>query len=146
MKGYYGNPQATAEVIKDGWLYTGDIGKVDEDDCLFITGRKKEVIIAKGQNIYPIDIEGMLSGHPKVAEVAVLAVPDEMRGEVVWAVISLKEGEVATEQEIKQFCLERMANYKTPKQVIFVDSLPKTTTGEIDKERIRKDLSIPPLF
>lgn len=146
MKGYYNNPQATAEVIKDGWLYTGDIGKVDEDGHLFITGRKKEIILVKGQNICPSDIESVLCNHPKVAEAAVIGIADEMRGEVVGAVISLKEGEVATEQEIKQFCLERIVNYKVPKQVIFLDALPRTATGKIDKETIRDCLSIPPPF
>ncbi len=146
MKGYYDSPQATAEVIKGGWLYTGDIGKVEEDGYLFITGRKKETMIVKGQNIHPSDIESVLYTHPKVAEAAVMGIPDEIRGEVVGAVISLKEGEVATEQEIKQFCLERIVNYKVPKQVIFLDSLPRTTAGEIDKKSIRSSQSIPPLF
>jgi len=138
MKGYYNNPRATTEVIRDGWLYTGDIGKIDEDGELFILGRKKEMIIAKGQNIYPSDIEDVLYTHPKVAEAAVVGIPDELRGEVIRAVISLKAGEAATEQEIKRFCLERIANYKVPKQVIFSDSLPKTATGRIRKEDLKK--------
>jgi len=138
MKGYYNNPRATAETIRDGWLYTGDIGRADEDGELFILGRKKEMIIAKGQNIYPSDIEGVLYTHPKVAEAAVVGIPDELRGEVVRAIISLKAGETATEQEIKRFCLERLANYKVPKQVIFLDSLPKTATGKICKEDLKK--------
>ncbi len=138
MKGYYNNPRATAETIRDGWLYTGDIGRVDEDGELFILGRKKELIIAKGQNIYPSDIEDVLYTHPKVAEAAVVGIPDELRGEVIRAIISLKAGEVATEQEIKRFCLERIANYKVPKQVLFLDSLPKTDTGKIRKEDLKK--------
>ncbi len=138
MKGYYNNPRATAETIKNGWLYTGDIGKFDEDGELFILGRKKELIIAKGQNIYPSDIEDVLYNHPKVAEAVVVGIPDELRGEVIRAVISLKAGETATEQEIKRFCLERIANYKVPKQVLFLDSLPKTATGKIRKEDLEK--------
>jgi len=138
MNGYYNNPQATAETIKDGWLYTGDIGKVDRDGELFILGMKKEMIIAKGQNIYPGDIEDVLYAHPKVAEAAVVGVPDELRGEVIKAFVSLKAGEVATEQEIKRFCLRHIANYKVPKQVIFLDSLPRTATGEIRKEDLKK--------
>jgi long-chain acyl-CoA synthetase len=138
MKGYYNNPRATAEAIKNGWLYTGDIGRVDENGELFILGRKKEMIIAKGQNIYPSDIEDVLYTHPKVAEAAVVGIPDELRGEVIRTVISLKAGEAATEQEIKRFCLERIANYKVPKQVIFLDSLPKTATGKIRKEDLKK--------
>ena len=135
---YYNNPRATAETIRDGWLYTGDIGKVDGDGELFILGMKKEMIIAKGQNIYPGDIEDVLYTHPKVAEAVVVGIPDELRGEVIRAVVSLKAGEVATEQEIKRFCLGRIANYKVPKQVVFLDSLPRTATGEIRKEDLRK--------
>ncbi len=138
MKGYYNNPRVTAETIRNGWLYTGDIGKADEDGELFILGRKKEMIIAKGQNIYPSDIEDVLYTYPKVAEAVVVGIPDELRGEVVRAVISLKAGEAATEQEIKRFCLERIANYKVPKQIIFLDSLPKTTTGKIRKKDLKK--------
>ncbi len=137
MKGYYNNPQTTAEAIRDGWLYTGDIGRVDADGYLFILGRKKETIIVKGQNIYPSDIEDVLYTHPKVAEVVVVGIPDELRGEVVRAVISLKKGEATTEEEIKRFCRKHMADYKVPKQVIFIDSLPKTATGQIRKEDLR---------
>ncbi|MFC1949001.1 class I adenylate-forming enzyme family protein [Chloroflexota bacterium] len=143
MKEYYNNPQATSEVIKNGWLYTGDIGKFGQEGNLFVTGRKKEIIILKGQNIEPDDIEPVLSMHPKVAEAAVIGIPDEMRGEIVGAVVSLKEGEKATEQEIKKFCHERVIGYKVPKQVFFMDSLPRTAGGKIDKTAIRQRLSIP---
>ena len=136
MQGYYGNPQATAAVIKDGWLYTGDIGRVGADGNLFFLGRKKEMIIAKGQNIYPGDIEEVLLTHPKVAEATVIGVPDKLREQVARAVISLKEGESITEQEIIRFCREYIADYKLPKQIIFVDSLPKTSTGRIRKEEL----------
>jgi long-chain acyl-CoA synthetase len=137
MKGYYNNSQATAEVIKNGWLHTGDIGKVDGEGWLFLlAGRKKDIIIAKGQNIYPSDIEQVLATHPKVAEVAVVGVPDEVRGETPRAFVRLKAREVATEQEIKRFCLERLANYKVPREVIFTDSLPRTAAGRIDKKSL----------
>ena len=141
MRGYYRNPQATTAVIRDGWFDTGDVGKVDEDGYLFLLGRKKEIIITKGQNIYPGDVEGVLQTHPKVAEAAVVGVPDEVRGEIVRAVISLKKGESITEQEIIRFCREYLADYKLPKQVIFMDSLPKTATGEIRKEELVEPLS-----
>jgi long-chain acyl-CoA synthetase len=125
MEGYYNNPKATASVIKSGWLYTGDIGRVDEEGWLFLSaGRKKDMMIAKGQNIYPGDIEKVLAEHPKVAEVGVVGIRDEVRGETPRAIIRLKPGEVATEQEIKKFCLERLANYKVPREVVFSDSLP----------------------
>jgi long-chain acyl-CoA synthetase len=127
MKGYYNNPEATAEVIKSGWLHTGDIGRIDEEGWLFLSaGRKKDVIIAKGQNIYPSDIEKVLAGHPKVAEVGVVGIRDEVRGETPRAIIRLKAGEVATEQEIKKFCLKHLANYKVPREVVFTGSLPET--------------------
>ena len=137
MKGFYNNPQATALVIKDGWLYTGDIGKVDEDGYLFIVGRKKAMIIVKGQNVFPSDIEEVLHTNSKVAEAMVVGIPDELRGEIVRAVISLKEGEVATEEEIKRFCRQHLANYKVPKQIMFVDSLPRTATGKIRREDLK---------
>ena len=125
MNGYYNNPGATAGVIKRGWLYTGDIGRVDEEGWLFLSaGRKKDMMIAKGQNIYPGDIEKVLAGHPKVAEVGVVGIRDEVRGETPRVIIRLKPGEVATEQDIKKFCLGRLANYKVPREIVFTDSLP----------------------
>lgn len=142
MKGYYGNPQATAEVIKNGWLYTGDIGRIDEDGYLFILDKKKDMIIVAGQNIYADDIEEVLYTHPKVAEVAVVGIPDKLRGEAVKAFIRLKEGAVATEREIKQFCRERLADFKVPKQIVFMASLPKTISGKIRKE-VLKQMSRP---
>jgi long-chain acyl-CoA synthetase len=146
MRGYYKNPQATVEAIKDGWLCTGDIGKADNEGNLYVTGRKKDIIIVKGQNINPRDIESVISTHPKVAEVAVIGIPDKLRGEVIGAVVSLRGGTEATEHEIKQYCLDRMVSFKAPKQVIFVESLPRNAAGEIDKESIRNLLSIPALF
>ncbi len=125
MSGYYNNPQATAEVIRNGWLHTGDIGKMDEDGYLYITGRKKPMLILKGQNIYPSDIEAVLSTHPKIAKVKIMGVPDEWRGEIVRAVIVLKEGETATEAEIRQFCQPRMADYKVPREIVFAHALPE---------------------
>jgi long-chain acyl-CoA synthetase len=144
MSGYYNNPQATAEVIKNGWLHTGDIGKVDEAGNLYITGRKKDIIIVKGQNIHPVDVETVLFQHPEVAEAAVIGIPDEMRGEVVGAVISLKAGAKAGESELRRWCSDRLASYKVPKQFIFYPSLPRTAMGQIDKAAIRRKLSIPP--
>lgn len=146
MQGYYNNSQVTGRVIKDGWLHTGDIGRVDEDGNLFITGREKATIIVKGQNIHPGDVESVLHTHPKVAEAVVMGIPDELRGEIIGAFVVLKEGEVVTEQEIRQFCLGHLAAYRAPKQVIFLDSLPRTTSGEIDQESIREHFSIPPVF
>ena len=122
MDCYYNNPRDTAKAIKNGWLYTGDIGIIDEDGYLFITGRKKNMIILKGQNIYPDDIEEVLLTHPKIAEAKVIGVPDKLRGEIVRASIKLKDGTEATEQEIKHFCLEHMADYKAPREIVFTRS------------------------
>ena len=146
MKEYYHNPEATAKVIKDGWLYTGDIGRIDDDHNVFITGRKKDMIIIKGQNIYSSDIENVLLRHPKTAEAAALSIPDLLRGEIIGAAIVLKPGTKATEQEIKGFCLDHLANYKVPKQFFFVESLPTAAAGQIDKDILRRRLSLPPVF
>ena len=146
MAGYYANPEATAETLKSGWLHTGDIGKMDEAGNLFIIGRKKDIIIVKGQNIHPGDVEAVLYQHPDVAEAAVIGIPDEMRGEVVGAVVSLKAGATATESDIKRLCLERLASYKVPKQLFFLASLPRSAAGNIDKGSIRRQLSLPSMF
>ena len=146
MKGYYNNPEDTDKFIKDGWLYTGDIGMKDKDGYLYITGRSKDTIIVKGQNIYPADVESVLAEMPEVAEVAVMGIPDRMRGEVIGAVINLREGVEVTEQAIRQFCLERIASYKIPKQIIFSEPMPRSDSGEIDKDMLRERLSIPPVF
>lgn len=140
MSRYYKSPHDTAEMIKHGWLYTSDIGRMDGEGNLFLTGLKKDMIIAKGQNIYPSDIETVLLDHQKVSDAAVTGIPDEMRGEVVGAAVVLKAGETVTEQEIKNFCLEHLANFRVPKQVIFLDSLPRTEDGRINKQVIRKHL------
>ena len=141
ISGYYNNPQATAETIKNGWLYTGDIGRVDEDGYLFITGRKKKMIILKGQNVYPNEVEQILLTHPKIAATKVIGMPDRLRGEVVSAIVALKPGEIATEQEIRHFCQERMADYKSPKQVIFVDSIPQAVPTKHGEKIIRHYLT-----
>jgi long-chain acyl-CoA synthetase len=137
MNGYYHRSQVTAVTIKDNWLYTGDIGRMDKDGCLFIMGRKKEIIIVKGENVHPSDIEEILHMHPKVDESVVVGVPDEMRGEVVRAILSLKEGEKATEGELKIFCRKHMAKYKVPRQIIIVDALPRDSNGKIHKEDLK---------
>jgi long-chain acyl-CoA synthetase len=146
MKGYYNNPAATAEVIRNGWLHTGDMGRMDRDGNLYITGRKKETIIVKGQNINPSDIEAVLGKHPRVADSVVLGIPDKLRGEVVGAVVALKPGETATEAELRQFILERLISYKVPKQIFFMSPLPRTADGRVDKEAIRQRLKLPPVF
>ncbi len=125
MTGFYNKPEATAKVIKNGWLHTGDIGKLDEDGLLYITGRKRRMLILKGQNIFPDDIESVLAAHPGIAEVRILGVIDLIRGETVKALVKLKPGETASEQEIRRYCQEHMADYKLPREVAFVDVMPE---------------------
>ncbi|MFH0846968.1 MAG: AMP-binding protein [Chloroflexota bacterium] len=117
--GYYNKPEVTERTIKEGWLRTGDLGRFDRDGELFITGRIKEMIKVKGQNIYPSDIEKVLSHHPAVAQVKVVGEPEELRGEIVKAIVRLKDGKKATEEELRRFCLSYIANYKIPKKVVF---------------------------
>jgi len=125
MSSFYNKPGATAEIMRGGWLHTGDVGRIDEDGYLFITGRKRRILILKGQNIFPSDIEDILNAHPKIAEARIVGVPDIIRGETVKALIRLKPGETATEQEIRQYCQGRMADYKLPREIIFTDTLPE---------------------
>lgn len=146
MKGYYNKPEATAEVVQNGWLYTGDIGHIDSKGNVFITGRKKDLIIPKGQNIAPSDIEEVILQSPKVEEAAVLGVPDDPRGEVIVAVIRLKPGQTAADTEIRRLCVENLANFKIPREYIFVDFPLKNKEGVIDKAAIRDRLSLPPVF
>ncbi|MDF2626721.1 MAG: long-chain fatty-acid-CoA ligase [Symbiobacteriaceae bacterium] len=131
MKGYWNKPEETAEILKDGWLYTGDIGKMDEDGYLYIVDRKKDMIIAGGFNIYPREIDEILFQHPAVLEACSVGLSDEYRGETVKAFVVLKPGATATEQEILDFCKERLAAYKRPKAVEFIEALPKSTVGKV---------------
>ncbi len=138
MKGYWNNPEATRESIKDGWFYTGDMGKKDEDGYFYIVDRKKDMVIVGGMNVYPRQVEEVLYTHPKVLEAAVIGIEDKLRGELPVAIIVLKENQLVTEKEIIEYCKERLANYKVPKKVEFVTALPKTATGKILKRELKK--------
>ena len=131
MKGYWNRPEETEMVLHNGWLYTGDLAKMDEDGFFFIVDRKKDMIIAGGFNIYPRDIEEVLYEHPKVKEAVCYGVSDPYRGQTVKVAIVLKEGESATEEEIIEFCRSRLARYKIPKLIEFRDSLPKSLIGKV---------------
>lgn len=137
MKGYYKREDETKKTLKDGWLYTGDIGYQDEDGFYYIVDRKKDMIIRGGMNIYPKQIEEVLYQLPGVLEVAVIGVPDEKYGEEVEAFVVQKEGYSLTEAEVKEFCQRKMANYLCPKRVHFIDSLPKNSVGKITKGVLR---------
>ncbi len=139
MKEYWNNPQETAGQLKDGWLYTGDIAVEDEDGYLFIVDRKKDMIIAGGFNIYPREIDEVLFQHPKVLEAVSIGIPDPYRGETVKAFIVMKPGEKATEEEIINFCKEKLAAYKVPKSVEFRDSLPKSAIGKVLRKILRTE-------
>ncbi|MEH7131141.1 long-chain fatty acid--CoA ligase [Neobacillus drentensis] len=140
MKGYWNMPEETANTLRDGWLYTGDIAKVDEDGYLYIVDRKKDLIIASGFNIYPRDIEEVLYEHPAVQEAVCIGVPDPYRGEDVKAVIVLKAGKSATEEEMIRYCKENMAAYKVPRHVEFRKQLPKTNVGKILRRALRDEV------
>jgi long-chain acyl-CoA synthetase len=137
MSGYWNNPQATSDIVKDGWVYTGDIGWMDEEGYLYLVDRKKDAIKTGGENVYAREVEDVLYSHPAVAEAAVIGVPDEAWGEVVKAVVALKPGITATAEEIMQFCKERLSSYKKPKSVDFLPELPRTAAGKISKKDVR---------
>ncbi|MBC8243922.1 MAG: long-chain fatty acid--CoA ligase [Verrucomicrobia bacterium] len=137
MKGYYNRPEATAEVMTNGWFHTGDLGRMDEDGDLFVVDRKKDMIIRGGFNVYPREVEEVLYRHPAVAECAVLGVPDEKLGEDVMAVISLHNGQTAGEADIIAYAKEHLAAYKYPRRIRIIDSLPKGPTGKILKRELR---------
>lgn len=139
MQGYWNNPGETAGQLKDGWLHTGDIATRDEDGYIFIVDRKKDMIIAGGFNIYPRDIDEVLFQHPKVAEAVAIGIKDKYRGETVKAFVVLKPGEKCTEEEIINFCKEKLAPYKVPKLVEFRESIPKSAIGKILRKVLRDE-------
>ncbi len=138
MTCYYNNPEATAEVLKDGWLYTGDMAILDPDGFYFLVDRKKDVIVSGGENIYPVQIEDFLRAHPKVKDVAVIGLPDRRTGEKTAAVVEVKDGMDLTKEEVDSFCLD-LPRYKRPREVIFME-IPRNATGKIEKPKLRKML------
>lgn len=142
MKGYWRAPELTAAVLQDGWYYTGDSGYLDEDGYLFLVGRIKEMIVSGGENVYPIEIENVLSRHPDVRECAVIGVPHEKWGESVHAVVRLTDDAVVSESEIISYCRERIAHYKCPTGVIFMEHpLPVSTVNKILKSELKRMIS-----
>jgi len=146
MQGYFKKEEATKEVLKNGWLYTGDMAKFDREGYFYIVGRKKEMVNVRGLNVYPREIEEVLYQNPKIKEAAVIGIADEHKGEVPKGFIVLKEGESVSEHEILYYLRERLAPYKVPKSIEFRQALPKNTTGKIlkrilaDEEQTKRNI------
>ena len=140
MKCYYHDEKATAEVLEDGWLFTGDMAQEDKDGFIYLVDRKKDVIISGGENIYPVQIEDFLRANNAIKDVAVIGIPDTRLGEVTAAIIELKEGMTVTEDEINEFCTA-LPRYKRPRKIIFAD-IPRNPTGKIEKPKLRKMYSV----
>jgi long-chain acyl-CoA synthetase len=139
MAGYWNQPEETAQVLRDGWLHTGDIATMDEDGYFYIVDRMKDMILTAGFNVYPREVEEVLYQHPKVLEAAVIGLPDKVRGEKVIAYVVLKPDETATAQEIRAFCRERLAHYKEPRAVHFRDELPKSMAGKVLRRALQEE-------
>jgi long-chain acyl-CoA synthetase len=138
-QGYWKLPEQTAESIQNGWVHTGDLARQDGDGYFFIAGRKKDLIITGGYNVYPREIEEVLYTHPAVYEAAVIGIADEVKGEIAKAYLTLKPGQSATEKEIVDFCKQNLAPYKVPRQVEVRAELPKSSTGKILHRELRMD-------
>ena len=136
MECYFNDDKATAESLKDGWLYTGDMAMQDEDGFIYLVDRKKDVIISGGENLYPVQIENFLSKNEKIKDVAVIGIADQRLGEIAAAVIELKPGVECSEDEINEFCMD-LPRYKRPRKVIFAE-VPRNATGKIEKPRLRE--------
>jgi long-chain acyl-CoA synthetase len=143
MKGYYKKPEATAEAFKGGWFHSGDMGYQDEDGFFFIVDRKKELIIRGGFNVYPREVEEVLYAHPAVQEAAIIGVPDERMGEEVAGVVALKAGQSVSEEELIAYTKERIAAYKYPRTIRFLETLPKGPTGKILKKELKQQIGVP---
>lgn len=143
MKGYYKDAQATRDALKGGWLHTGDLARLDDEGFVYIVGRKKDMIISGGENIYPREIEEVLYRHPKIQEAAVIGVPDPLWGESVKAFVVLKEGAAMSAEEVVEYCKSLLASYKKPKSVEFVKELPRNPSGKVLKSLLRNKVYLP---
>jgi acyl-CoA synthetase (AMP-forming)/AMP-acid ligase II len=138
MKEYYKDPEKTAEALRDGWLWTHDLGRRDKEGFLYIIERKNDMIKSGGENIYPKEVEDILYRHPKIAEAAVFGVRDPVWGQNVFAAVVLKNGAKMRSEEVIQYCKENLASFKKPKHVEFVDSLPRSPIGKVLRSELRK--------
>jgi long-chain acyl-CoA synthetase len=141
MCGYHNRPEATAAVIREGALHTGDVGRVDPDGFIHITGRAKEMMIVGGENVFPLEIETALCDHPAISEAAVVGVPDDVRGEVPLAYVVLHEGATLSDHEIRSFCRQRLPGYKVPREIRVAQELPRGPTGKILKRALKPTVS-----
>jgi len=141
MKEYYKKPEETKSTLKGGWLYTGDLATIDEEGYITLVDRKKDMIISGGENVYSVEVEGVLYEHPAVLEAAIIGLPDEVWGEAVCAVIVLKEGAVIDELELRSFCRKKLAGYKVPRRIFIEDQLPRNASGKILKYQLRKKMN-----
>lgn len=138
MSEYWQKPEETALAIRDGWFYTGDIGYIDSDGHVFIVDRKKDMIISSGFNVYPRDIDELMHTHPRVLRACAFGVPDEKRGEAVKLCVVLKPGESMTADEVIEFCRQNLTAYKIPREVEFLEELPLTAIGKVDRKELRR--------
>jgi long-chain acyl-CoA synthetase len=142
MKGYWHRPDETIHALRDGWLYTGDIARMDGDGYFYIMERKKDMIISEGFNVYPNEIDEVVMTHPGVADAAAVGVPDSLRGEKVVLFVVLKEGKQLAHDELLRFCRARLAKYKLPKKIVFKSELPKTAVGKVLRRTLREEAMI----
>jgi long-chain acyl-CoA synthetase len=140
MGGYHERPEETAAALRDGWLFTGDLGRLDADGYLYIVGRRKEVLLYRGMNVYPREVEEVLAAHPAVAEAAVVGLEDPRRGEVPHAAVALRPGAAATERDLLAHCRERLARYKVPREIRILPALPRNATGKVLKDAVRETI------
>ena len=143
MKGYWHQESATAETIRNGWLFTGDLGYMDDEGYIFLAGRAKDFIKRGGEMIAPEEVEQVLQSHPAIDEAAIIGVEDMDWGERVRAIVVLKKGQTAEEDEIIEFCRQRLSSYKKPESVVFCDELPRNPLGKVLKRVLKEDYSYP---
>ncbi|MHA6258886.1 long-chain-fatty-acid--CoA ligase [Sporosarcina sp. CAU 1771] len=141
MKEYYKKPKETADTLRDGWLYTGDLGMTDEDGFVYIVDRSKDMIISGGENVYSVEVENVLSAHPQIADVAIIGMPDTHWGEVVTAIIVQKPGELIDTTELESFCRKNLSAFKIPRKILFEDELPRNASGKLMKFKLREQVA-----
>ena len=141
MKGYWGNPEATAETVRDGWVHTGDIASIDEDGYITLVDRLKDMIITGGRNVYSVEVESALAGHPAVGDIAIVSRPNEEYGESVVAVVTPRDGATLTFEQLREYGQQCLSSYKLPRELIIIDEIPRNASGKLLKHQIRAKLN-----